>query len=965
MFKQRKNLTVSFAIAVSMSLAATLPLMAQTVAVSSPVPAKDSSASATAGSATEKLPTIKFEKYKLKNGLEVILSEDHKLPLVGVNLWYHVGPANEKPGRTGFAHLFEHMMFEGSEHVGAKAHFKHLEAAGASDINGTTDFDRTNYFETLPSNQLELALWLESDRMGYLLNTLDREKLANQRDVVRNERRQSIENAPYGIVEEGLFHELFPKGHPYYASVIGSHADVEAARLADVREFFKQYYTPNNASIAIVGDFDPAVAKKLIDKYFGSIPAGPPVPKIEVKTPEITAQKRVTITDQVELPRVMIDWLTPPIYTAGDAEGDIVSHILGGGKSSRLYKKLVYEKQIAQNVSASNSSLMLGSVFGISATAKPNVKPEELEKAINEELAEFLKNGPTQKEVDGARNSIQAGTIRSLETIGGVANRLNNYNHFLGDPGYLPKDIERYNKVTVADCKAFANKYLKPQANVVVYGVPGKKVLDDVPQTNAEQDKEEAAVKVTGTAPEEAWRATAPKAGPAPKLELPVPVSFKLDNGLTVYLVERHLLPIVAANLVVLNGSDANPVDKPGLSSFTSDMMDEGTTTRPTLQIADDLNQIGAHVRAGSSSDSAYVAMNTLTKTLDNAMEIFSDVALHPSFEQKEIDRIRNQRITGLKQEKDDPNTVSRRVMYKVLYGPNHPYGFDEAGTIDSNKNISRENMQKFFQEGYAPQNSALIFAGDLTLDQAKALAQKYFGSWKGTAPKRPDLTVKSSPKRAIYLVNKDGAPQTFVRLAGIGLERSNPDYVPAQISNNALGGMFSSRLNMDLREKHGYTYGAFSRFTFRREPGPFTCAAAIRTNVTAPAVKEFISQIESMQTSPVTPEELKMAKDNLSLSIPGNFESTPELASTTGELFIYGLPKDYFHSLPGKIDAVTGADVERVAKKYMKSPEMVIITVGDKEKIKGELEKLNLGPVEELDVEANPVSNASAADKK
>ena len=259
----------------------------------------------------------------------------------------------------------------------------------------------------------------------------------------------------------------------------------------------------------------------------------------------------------------------------------------------------------------------------------------------------------------------------------------------------------------------------------------------------------------------------------------------------------------------------------------------------------------------------------------------------------------------------------------------------------------------------------ALIFAGDLTLDQAKALAQKYFGSWKGTAPKRPDLTVKSSPKRAIYLVNKDGAPQTFVRLAGIGLERSNPDYVPAQISNNALGGMFSSRLNMDLREKHGYTYGAFSRFTFRREPGPFTCAAAIRTNVTAPAVKEFISQIESMQTSPVTPEELKMAKDNLSLSIPGNFESTPELASTTGELFIYGLPKDYFHSLPGKIDAVTGADVERVAKKYMKSPEMVIITVGDKEKIKGELEKLNLGPVEELDVEANPVSNASAADKK
>ncbi len=956
MFKSRQKLTVSCALAVSMSLAATLPLFAQAVAVSSPVAARDT----TAGNTAEKLPTIKFEKYKLKNGLEVILSEDHKLPLVGVNLWYHVGPANEKVGRTGFAHLFEHMMFEGSQHVGAKAHFKNLEAAGASDINGTTDFDRTNYFETLPSNQLELALWLESDRMGYLLNTLDREKLANQRDVVRNERRQSIENAPYGIVEEALFHELFPKGHPYYASVIGSHADVEAARLADVREFFKQYYTPNNASIAIVGDFDPAQAKKLIEKYFGSIPAGPPVPKVDVKTPEITSQKRVTVTDQVELPRVMIDWLTPPIYTAGDAAGDIVGHILGGGKSSRLYKKLVYEKQIAQNASASNYSLMLGSVFGVNATAKPNVKPEDLEKAINEELAEFLKNGPTQREVDGARNSIQSGTIRGLETIGGVANRLNNYNHYLGDPGYLPQDMERYNKVTVEDCKAFANKYLKPNASVVVYGVPGKKVLDDVPQTKEADDKEEA-VKVTGIAPDEAWRTTAPKPGPAAKLELPVPVSFKLDNGLTVYLMERHLLPIVAANLVVLNGSDANPVDKPGLASFTSDMMDEGTTSRPTLQIADDLNQIGARVSSGSGSDSAFVAMGTLTKTLDNAMDIFADVALHPSFEQKEIDRIRNQRITGLKQEKDDPNQVSRRVMYRVLYGKNHPYGYDDSGTIESNKNITRENMQKFYQEGYGPQNSALIFAGDLTLDQAKALAQKYFGSWKGTAPKHTATELKAPPKRAIYLVNKEGAPQTFVRIAGIGMERSNPDYVAGQISNNALGGMFSSRLNMNLREKHGYTYGAFSRFTFRREPGPFTCAAAIRTDVTAPAVKEFLTQVESMQSSPVTPEELKMAKDNWSLSIPGMFESTPELASTTGELFIYGLPKDYFHSLPAKIDAVTGADVERVAKNYMKAPDMVIITVGDRDKIKGELEKLNVGPVEEMDVEANPVSAGSA----
>ena len=948
MLHTRKFLTLSLALSFAISASSFISIAH---AASNPAAVVKT---APTESASDSLPTIKYEKFKLKNGLEVILSEDHKLPLVAVNLWYHVGPANERPDRTGFAHLFEHMMFEGSQHVGAKAHFKNLEAAGASDINGTTDFDRTNYFETLPSNQLELALWLESDRMGYLLNTLDREKLANQRDVVRNERRQSIENAPYGLVEEQLYHELFPKGHPYYASVMGSHADIEAARLADIREFFKQYYTPNNASLAIVGDFNPDEAKKLAEKYFGSIPSGPPVPKIDVVTPPITSQKRVTVTDQVELPRVLIAWQAPAIYKTGDAESDVISHILGGGKSSRLYKKLVYEKQIAQDVSVSNQSLMLGSVFAIQATAKHGVKPEDLEKAINEEMAAFRASGPTQKEVDGARNTIESGMIRRLETAGGVANQFNQYNHFLNDPGYLPKDLERYRNVTPEQLKATANQYFKDNNNVVVYGVPGKKVVDDVAQTKTEEDKDEA--KVSGNSPDEPWRATAPKPGPLSKLNLPVPVSFKLDNGLTVYLMERHGLPIVAGNLVVLSGSEANPVDKPGLSSFAADMLDEGTATRPTLKIAEDLNQIGAAVGAGSGADSASVSVRTLKKTLEPAFDIFADVALHPSFEQKEIDRVRNQRITALKQTKDDPNSISSRVMYRVLYGDKHPYGFGEGGTVESNQAITRDNMLKFWQEGYVPSNSALVLAGDLNLQEAKDLAQKYFGSWKGAPAKRPVLEAAVLPKRSVFLVNKEAAPQTFVRVAGIGMERSNPQYMAGQIANNALGGMFSSRLNMNLREKHGYTYGAFSRFAFRRAPGPFTCAAAIRTDVTAPGVKEFYNDIEGMRTSPVTPAELKMAKDNISLSIPGMFETTPELASTTGELFIYNLPLEYFRSLQGQIDAVTAADVESVAKKYMKPENMVVITVGDKAKIESEVQKLNLGPMEELDFEANPV---------
>src|SRR5712692_3346892 len=424
-------------------------------------------------------PQIKYEKYTLKNGLNVILYEDHRLPLVASNIWYHVGPANERPGRTGFAHLFEHMMFEGSQHVGPKAHFRHLEAAGASDINGTTDFDRTNYFETLPSNQLELALWLESDRMGYLLGTLDREKLANQRDVVRNERRQSVENAPYGLVEEQLVHELYPKGHPYYAEVIGSHRDIEAARLDDVREFFRQYYTPNNASLAITGDFNPVQVKALVEKYFGSIPAGPSVPKITAVTPPITSERRAVVTDQVELPRVYMGWITAPIYKPGDAEADLLAQLLGGGKSSRLYKKLVYEKQIAQDVQVQNQNLILGSVFEIQATAKPGIKPEDLEKAVEEELTKLRSEGPSQAELERARNVIEAQIIEALERLGGfggVADRLNQYNHYLGDPGYLPKDLERYNRATVANLKRVADEMLKPSERAVVFGVPGKKL---------------------------------------------------------------------------------------------------------------------------------------------------------------------------------------------------------------------------------------------------------------------------------------------------------------------------------------------------------------------------------------------------------------------------------------------------------------------------------------------------------
>ena len=919
---------------------------------------------ATGGSASVSTPQIKFEKYALKNGLEVILSENHRLPLVAVDLWYHVGPANERAGRTGFAHLFEHMMFEGSQHVGPKMHDQYLEGAGASDINGTTDFDRTNYFETLPSNQLELALWLESDRMGYLYGKLNQERLANQRDVVRNERRQSTENTPYGLVEEALYHQLFPKEHPYYADVIGSHQDIEAARIDDVRAFFRQYYTPNNASLTIVGDFDPAQAKAWVEKCFGSIPSGPPVPKITATTPPITAEKRLKVTDQVELPRVYMGWIMPSIFQPGDAESDLLAQILGGGKSSRLYKKLVYEKQIAQDVSVQNSNLLLGSVFELQATAKPGVKPEDLEKAINEELEKLRTDGPTQAELDRARNLIETHTISGLERLGGfggLADRLNQYNQFLHDPGYLPKDLARYDRATTADLKKIADEKLKSSARVVVYGLPGDRVVNDPPR--AKEDSKPVAEKaVAGVMPDEPWRANPPPAGPPSKLSLPIPASFKLANGLTVLLAEQHQLPIVSAHLVVLNGSDANPIDKPGIASFTAQMLPEGTEHRSSNQLADDAAQIGTGIGESSVSDLSSVTIRTLKPNVDSALDLLSDVALHPKFEPAEIERVRKNRETDILQIQDDPTQLVIGVMLKAVYGADHPYGYRAEGTIEANKLITRDDLVQMWQHGYAPGNSALVLSGDLTPDEARALAEKYFGGWKGTSERHLPPAVSVKTTRSISIVDKPGAAQTFLFVAQLGVPRSTPDYVPIEVMNNILGGLFSSRINNNLREEHGYTYGGFSFFMYRRGPGLFAAGGGIRTDATAPATQELFKELERIRSGPPTAEELKLSKGAFAHSLAGLFESSEQTANTIGEMFTYDLPLDYYQGLPAKIDAVTADDVQHMAEKYVHPDTSVVIGAGDRAKIEDSLKKLSLGPVEVRDYEGNLVGGGASS---
>jgi zinc protease len=902
-------------------------------------------------SASTDIPRVTVEKYTLPNGLDVILSQDRRLPIVAVNLWYHVGPANEEPGRTGFAHLFEHMMFQGSRNVKPDSFFPILEAAGASDYNGTTDFDRTNYYETIPSNQLELALWLESDRMGYLLDMLDQKSLSNQQDVVRGERRQSIENPPYGLAEEAVVQMLFPKGHPYYGNVIGSHEDIQAAKLEDVRRFFQQYYAPNNSSLAIVGDFDAAATKAMVEKYFGPLKRGPDVPPIKADTPKITSERRQVVAARVELPKVYVTWLTSPFFKPGDAEADMAATILGGGKSSRLYKKLVYEKQIAQDVSAIQYSLTLGSMFQIEATARPGHTAEELEKAIDGELAALRDQPPTEQEVTRARNTIETGIISGLEQVGGLANRLNTYNHYLDTPDYLQQDVQRYRAVTAASVQAFARDQLQQSARGVLHAVPGKPAPIAAVKS-APPPATKAAAQGVNT--DEPWRREQPKAGPAPNVTLPTPASATLSNGLTLILDQRRELPLVAASLIFRTGSDANPLDKPGLASFAAAMLDEGTATRNALQIADETAQLGAALGTSSSMDAITVSGRSLSKNFGDTVNLMADVVLHPSFPAEEIDRQRASRLAQLVQQRDTPQQLAPVVVARVLYGNRHPYGFTEIGTEESVKRVGRDEMLAFWSQNFVPNNAALVVSGDISMADLQALAEKAFGGWKRGTPAQPALGTPETTKAKIVIVDKPGVTETQLRVAAIGAPRSSPDFRAMQVMNMALGGLFSSRINMNLREAHGYTYGASSQFVFRRSAGPFQVGSAVRIDATAPALTEIFKEIRGMTDKAMSEEELRGAKRSMVNSLPGAFETTSDAVSNFSNVFLYDLGLDYYTKYADQVNAVTADQALAMAKKYLGADRLVVVAVGDRSKIEAPLGKLNLGMLEMRDTEGN-----------
>jgi zinc protease len=906
---------------------------------------------------TVAVPEIRYEQFRMPNGLQVILHEDHKLPIVAVNIWYHVGPANERAGRTGFAHLFEHMMFQGgSKNLGGQGQEPFLESIGATDINATTSFDRTNYFETVPSNQLETTLWMESDRMGFLLDTLSRERLANQRDVVRNERRR-LEDWPYGVVDEELYHQLFPKGHPYYADVMGSHADIEAARLADVRQFFRDYYAPNNATLVLAGDFDPTAAKALVEKYFGPLPAGSEAASASVAMPLITTERRAVVTDTVQFPKVILGWLAPSAFKPGDAETEITARILGGGNSSRLYRELVLNQRLAQSASCDHTSLALASVFSCELVANEGVTAEKLEVEAEKIIARFQQDGPTTTELEQVRSTILTKLISGTEEMGDgnshgelmqLANTLNRYNQYTGDPGYLPRDVARYEAVTAKSVSALAAATLAQNQCVVIYGLPGKKILFDVPRSPEDTD---ANVKVVPSHPAEfyaaqAWRATRPRPGTEPALKLPQSQFLTLDNGLTVYLIERHDRPVVAMRLLTLAGTGANPAHRAGLACLTTTLLTKGTSTRTSAQIAEESALLGSVLKSSCEANAASLGMTVLSTHAEAGMGLIADVAMHPRFADDALARLLDERKNDLSSQQDSPRAIANRAALMELYGSENPYGYDQLGTEKSLNGLTREEVSDFYANHYGPGTSMLALSGDLTATDARKLAEKIFGKWRSKAQPQPAPVAPAATTRRVLIIDRPGAPQATLQALAPGLAREAADYPEAYAMMAALGGQFSSRINTNLREVHGYAYLTSTGFRFQRGGGPLAFRAQVRADVTAPAIEQFFAEMERIHTAPLTATELSNAKNSLVRSLRASFESNNSILDQLATLWLYHLPADDFSRLPERIQSVDAAGAQRATEKYIHAANTVLVVVGDKSKFETALRALNLGPV-------------------
>ena len=878
---------------------------------------------------------IPYTKFKLDNGLTLIVHEDHKAPIVAVNVWYHVGSKNEKAGRTGFAHLFEHLMFNGSENYNDD-YFQPLERAGATDLNGTTSEDRTNYFQNVPTSALDLALWMESDRMGHLKGAIDQAKLDEQRGVVQNEKRQG-ENEPYGMVEQLMTSATYPAGHPYSWTVIGSMEDLNAASLDDVHEWFGTYYGPSNAVLVLAGDIDPQTAKAKAEKYFGGIPSGPPIARFTAWPAKREDARRQVYYDRIPQARIYKQWNVAQWGTEDSANLELLTGILAQGKSSRLYKRLVYDDQTATSVSAYYDDREVGGQFIISATVKPDIEPAVVEKALDEELARLIGEGVKDKELKMIKTEYIASFIRGAERIGGFGGKsdiLARNEVLAGDPGFYKVTLGRIKNATAKGVQEAAVKWLKK----------GDYVLEVLPFPE---------YTVSGS---DADRTKLPDVSSSPDSKFPKIQRASLANGINLVLAEWHSVPVVEFAMIFDAGFATDRLSSPGAARLAMNMLDEGTHGRSSIEISDELSLLGAQLGSGSNLDQSFVFLSALKDNLGRSLDVMADIIMNPSFPQKEFDRLKKEQIARIEQEKAQPRAMALRVFPILLYGKDHPYGmpYTGSGYEDTVNGLTREDTVAFKAKWLTPDNATLLIVGDTTIDEIMPEIEKAFKGWTGTSGAKKEIAAAAaSPKSGIYLIDRPGSLQSVIMAGHTAPPKADKMDIAIDMMNQLLGESFTSRINMNIREEKHWSYGASSYILDTLGERPFIVQTSVQSDKTKEAVSEILKEIKDiLAEKPITEEEYSKVLKNKVLELPGRWETMDAIQGSIIDIIHFGLPDSYYETYARTLKAQTLGDLSAAAKATLKPDNIIWVIVGDVEKIEPGLKELGLGEIEKIEID-------------
>jgi predicted Zn-dependent peptidase len=865
---------------------------------------------------------LKHEKYQLDNGLTVILHPDDKLPQVVVNIWYHVGTREEPLGRSGFAHLFEHLMFMGTTRVPGSQFDVIMESSGARN-NASTGFDRTNYYDWGPSATLPTLLWLEADRMEALGQAMTQEKLDLQRAVVRNERREGYDTAPYGPSELIVWERMFPVDHPYHFHVIGSHEDLVAATVPDVVGFFDAYYVPNNATMVVAGAFEPEQVKPLIQGLFGSIPRGNVPARRSTPVARLDRVERLTVSDEVQLPKLTMVWHSPSFYGPGDAEMDLLAAALAEGENSRLRKRLVREEQVAAEVAAYQLSLRLGSLFYIEVKARPGVSLERIEALVDEELSKLRAEGPSAREIERAVATFETRTLTELQSLREVADTLNRYDAHLGDPDRVDWDLERYRKATPETVRAWGRRTLDLGRRFIMRVVPKTPPVAGAPTREKRPTDFDGAIYVP-----------------------PEPAVHRMPNGLTIWHVERPDLPLVSCSLVLPGGGVGAAREKAGLAELTATMLTEGTTKRTALEYSDALDVLGAQFAVAASHDDVTMGLTVLRRNFEEAFGLVAEALTSPRFDDQDFARRKALHLAALQQLVDEPTAMAPRVADQAFWGDD-PYAVPLAGFPRTVEKLTVADVRRFHAGHHVPAGATLIVAGAVSSGELGALVERHLGAWKG---ERAPAVAAASPPRAgrplrVYVVDKPGAAQTVVRFCHPGVGFGDPVRVPLQVLNSLFGGSFTSRLNANLREKHGFTYGAGSAFRTYAERGAFIAASNVKTGDTGAALREFFAEFERIRGGDVEADEAAKARATVRYDRVQAFQELEGVVGAYLPYARYGQPPGRLRADLDGIDEASAEVLNVLAARYVATGRGVLVLVGDRAQIEPQLAPLNLPP--------------------